>query len=690
MSILSKVRRALRGEVSPGTALLESARRAFVSTRRRDEHVRLQQQGQQPARLTPKFAGLTPSALLAHFRERVEPNFFAGFNIPIQTQQSLVPAESETLLANAERIINTRSWPLLGLTDYTFVDWHRDPLSNYDWPLEFYSKINLLRNDGSDVRLVWELNRLGHLVTLARAYSLSADERFSAEFFRQVTSWDSRNPAGFGVNWICAMEVALRAQNLLGAFTVFRRAPGFDSEKLAQLLRIFDQHGTFIREHLEFSYLATSNHYLSDVAGLLWLGIMLPELDAAQSWREFGLRELLRELDKQVLNDGADFESSTGYHRFVLELFLYSLQLCSANGIEIEQRYWSKVHLMLKYLRAYLRPDGFAPLIGDSDGGRVLPIGARQGNDHSYLLPIGAVVFNDPQLKIGKAPAPPELFWLLGVEGLEKYQTLPAEAAAGSQQFPDAGLYTLRSGNDYLLLSASDAGVNGRGSHAHNDALSIEVSCCGRAFIVDPGTYVYTANLEERHLFRSTAYHSTVQIDDVEQNQTKKTTPFVIGNEAQPHLLSWVPDAESDSVSAEHYGYERLPQPVTHRRTATFHKHERLWLVEDEFFGTGEHKFTTRFHFDSGIELRNEGEFVQGHDPESDHKFFICPLDLSSSAELESQYTSKDYGRKTQSMSACWTSHGSVPAKVRWALVPVCANDDETQRLQVVTELRNP
>ena len=82
-----------------------------------------------------------------------------------------------------------------------------------------------------------------------------------------------------------------------------------------------------------------------------------------------------------------------------------------------------------------------------------------------------------------------------------------------SQAFPQAGTYIMRDGDLYLCFNASGAGINGRGSHGHNDALSIEVSAGGRAFIVDPGTYVYSADLQKRHEFRSTAYHSTVQID---------------------------------------------------------------------------------------------------------------------------------------------------------------------------------
>ena len=117
------------------------------------------------------------------------------------------------------------------------------------------------------------------------------------------------------------------------------------------------------------------------------------------------------------------------------------------------------------------------------------------GDDHGYLLAIGAALFDDAELKNDKQPAPPELLWMLGEEGVRKYQTLKPDATSASQQFPDAGVYLLRNDDLYLLLNASSAGLKGRGSHGHNDALSIEVSVCGRAFIVDPGTFVYTADL---------------------------------------------------------------------------------------------------------------------------------------------------------------------------------------------------
>src|SRR5437899_4874171 len=225
------------------------------------------------------------------------------------------------------------------------------------------------------------------------------------------------------------MEVALRAMNLLAAFTLFLRSPQMNEVALKDLLKLFDQHGAHILRNLEFSHIATSNHYLADVTGLLWIGVMLPELAAAQQWREFALRELLHEMDKQVLADGADYEASTGYHRLKLEMFLYSFVLCHLNGIYIAEGYWKKLRAMVDYVRAYLRPDGRAPLIGDSDSGQLLPIVRRAGNDHAYVLALGATVFHEPRFKPGTHASgvqhaggvrtePEELLWILGEQGV--------------------------------------------------------------------------------------------------------------------------------------------------------------------------------------------------------------------------------------------------------------------------------
>jgi len=413
---------------------------------------------------------------------------------------------------------------------------------------------------------------------------------------------------------------------------------------------------------------------------------MLPELSAAQEWREWALAEMLRELDKQILPDGAHYESSTGYHRFVLELFLYSFILCRANEIPIADKYWRKLHSMLVYLLAIVRTDGTMPLIGDSDGGQVLPLIPHSADEPAYLLALGAAVFADSHFKPNWLKTPPELLWVLGTQGLQDYEQLPTSSAkASSHEFPSAGTYVLREDDLCLLFNANGLHKNRPASHRHNDALSIEVSACGRAFIVDPGTYIYTADLRERRLFRSTAYHATVQIDGAEQSTIREDVPFAIGAEARVKVLSWETGLNQDRVVAEHSGYERLADQVTHRRAVTFKKTDRWWLVEDEIIGKGEHEIAVRFHFDSGLEISHfDNKNVLALDRTSGARLLVCPLDLDQTADLTDQFTSKHYGAKSASVSACWTTKTKQSGKFRWAIVPVRAGDDQNELMSVV------
>jgi hypothetical protein len=649
----------------------------------------------QPARLLPEFQKLTSAALLKHFRSRATPSFMPGFemaDVVAAKSQNVFPDDARRLIEAAWQITKEHRWPLLGFGAKAFgnpVDWHRDPLSGRVWPLDYHADISLWHNDGSDIRVLWELNRLGHMVTLGRAFAMTKEEEFAAEFFKQVESWHEQNPLGRGANWSCAMEVALRSMNLLAAFSLFRHSPSSSENRLALLLLMFDQHGAHIKRNLEFSYVATSNHYLSDVTGLLWLGVMLPELSAAKEWREWALAEMLREMDKQVLPDGAHYEGSTGYHRFVLELLFYSFILCRANQLPIADKYWRKLHSMLVYLQAIVRPDGAAPLIGDSDGGQALPLIPHSADEAGHLLALGAAVFEDSRFKPNWLKTQLELLWVLGTQGLQDYEQLPTSSAkASSHAFPSAGTYVMRHDDLCLLFNANGPHKNRPASHRHNDALSVEVCAGGRAFIVDPGTYVYTADLRERHLFRSTSYHSTVQIDGAEQNTIREDAPFAIGAEARVRVLSWETRLDEDRVVAEHSGYERLPDRVTHRRAVTFKKADCWWLIEDEIIGKGEHEIAVRFHFDSGLEISHfDNKNVMTGDRTSGARLLVCPLDLDQTAALTDQFTSKHYGAKAASVSACWTTKTKLSCKFRWAIIPVRAGADPKEMMNIAKDV---
>ena len=126
--------------------------------------------------------------------------------------------------------------------------------------------------------------------------------------------------------------------------------------------------------------------------------------------------------------------------------------------------------------------------------------------------------------------------------------------------------------------------------------------------------------------------------------------PFVIGNEARPRVLEWKTSDDLDKVVAEHYGYSRLPAAVVHRRSVTFNKRERSWLIEDEFLGDGEHVYEVRFHFAPELDLQIHGASVEARGGNA--SLLVSLLSSDIEPVLESQPVSRDYGE----MSRCCVS----------------------------------
>ncbi len=319
-----------------------------------------------------------------------------------------------------------RIWRLLDGA-YVPIDWQLDFKSGYRWrEATWYRDITYGHVPGADVKVPWELGRLQHLPQLAIAYGmassgsdgLSAPKRYQQEFRNQVVDFLASNPPRYGVNWACTMDVAIRAANLLVAFDLFQaHGARFDLPFERLFLRAIHEHGRHIVTNLEWSPHLRANHYLADITGLLFVAAYLPATAESDVWLAFSAQELVDEVKTQFLQDGANFEASTSYHRLSAEMVVYStalllglppqkaaaLQTCDSSRTAGHSRlrpaplslspvpladtsretqiqspfpewYFERVEKMAEFTMHITKPTGSVPQIGDNDSGRFLKI----------------------------------------------------------------------------------------------------------------------------------------------------------------------------------------------------------------------------------------------------------------------------------------------------------------------------
>jgi hypothetical protein len=616
---------------------------------------------------------LSIAQVTTHIRQGNSPHLTVGLadleNTTIAIKQRF-PESVEQTLCEADAIVNHQILVFNRALQFGQpIDWHMDVETEVRWPMLHHTRMPVAQGKSSDVRALWELNRLHHFVTLGRAYALSKDERYTTEFIYQLTSWWEANPPNFGINWVVAMETGIRATNLIAALELFRASPMLTDVVIELVLKILLAHSRFIRANLEFSHRISSNHYLSNLIGLFVTGATMPYLQEANAWLKFSTAELLKEMNRQILADGADFEASINYHRLVLEIFLLFFTLSKTSGVELPEDFRAKLEAMFDFVCAYLKPNGEAPLLGDSDDGRLLKFKERSSTEHSYLLSIAAVLFDKEKFKQTRQ-LDEEAIWWFGSESLKKFARLPLCQIQSSADFNKAQIFVQRKDSLYLIADCGDHGAKGRGSHAHSDALSFELSAYGQTLLRDPGTYVYTASKRWRHLFRSTAYHNTVRIDRKEISEINPDQPFALGTNVLPKINSWQSDDERDVLDAEHYGYQRLAEPVIHRRIITFDKQQNYWILEDIFTGAGNHLFEFFFNFDAGLQIKvAENGSTMGYSKTS--ALFIAP---KSNHPFEIKQTchwvSPSYRTRLPSSGIIYSLRAHVPFKNVMMLIP--------------------
>lgn len=239
-----------------------------------------------------------------------------------------------------------------------------------------------------------------------------------------------------------------------------------------------------------------------------------------------------------------------------------------------------------------------------------------------------------------------------------------------SKAFPDSGIYIMRKNDLYMIVDCGPNGQNGNGGHAHNDTLSFELYAGDKTFIVDPGTYIYTADYKMRNLFRSTAYHNTIVVDKEEMNRFDKYELFAMKDDAMPIVNKWLVTDEYDFLDAQHNGYTRLSDSVIHRRQILFSKIDRFWLICDLLTGQQkQHRIEQYFHFaPMPIEKINQSTVITNN--EGTNLLLMRTDDYEYNLELIDGWVSYSYGTKTESQIAKYSGEFLLPVRLVTVLYP--------------------
>jgi len=603
--------------------------------------------------------------------------------------QSCSAASRHVILGVGDLLVDGR-FPFLGYDTVALgipPAWNRDFVSGKDWPQIDASRIKIVRHDGSDVKVPWELSRLQFLPVLAKAHLLTGERRYRDTARTLVSEWIDQNPVGVGVNWTTAMEVALRAISiclLLDLLWPLRQDEQLWLEKVAHSLW---QHLLYIEGNLEFSHIVRSNHYISNIVGLFCLSTFLdgPQME---SRRRSYQRCVEEEILKQTYEDGGDYEASTGYQILVTQMFTSAFLLMKATGTSPAAEFVARLRKMYSFAAALADSRDRIPHIGDCDDGRVelslddleqvlsMPVPQRSSLTISNFLGTASALFGD--FDRGRFE---DATWY-GLAPTERAKLSTASSTStrppGILLFPQSGAAIVRQEGWEALFFAFPNGGHGKGSHTHNDKLSFVLRLNGEELFGDSGSGVYSRDWVARNRFRSTAAHNTVLVDGTEQNRIlpQANYLFVLGDEARVTPIEWQRISDGFVLSASHFGYHELR--VTHSRRLTLTAGHVV--IEDILDGTGEHQFELNLHVSPGWKMEpqsSEGKVLSLRLEGASSVSMVVTAPAHLKLEVRPAPISRSYGSSFSASCMCVRGRSTLPLTI----VTQIARDDSAKEI---------
>ena len=383
------------------------------------------------------------------------------------------------------------------------ISWHYNPITKAKiqnnirwWEIPDFSE------ELGDIKIIWEASRLTHFIYFARAYLITKDKKYYNAFSSELEHWLRGNKYGYGANYKCGQECALRMISALFAYSVFGVHITYSDEfNMKQLVQ-----ESYKKISSNFFYAhkcIKNNHTFSEVCGLI-IGAWCENnnIKLVNSYKL--LNEIILE---QFSKDGLYLQYSFNYQRFSLQIIECVMKISEQTGVEISQEAKSRVSKSILLLYQCQDDDGRVPNYGSNDGSLIFPVSACNYSDFRPMLNSLYLSISNERLY---PPGNYDEEWCWFGSNLSKEYEIETECRKSSA-FSIGGLYTIRRNSGFIMICLNDY----QSRPTHMDGLHIDLWHKNVNILCDSGTYSYASQVGQ--YLAGTQGHNTAYVNNTQQ-----------------------------------------------------------------------------------------------------------------------------------------------------------------------------
>jgi hypothetical protein len=413
--------------------------------------------------------------------------------------------EAESILKGDYLFFSSKKFTL-GV-DY---DWVSNPDTGFKYDIsKHWSEINDYSSESGDIKYVWEKSRFSFLNTIIRYdYHFVNDQ---SEFvFNEIENWIDKNPINMGPNYVCSQEMTIRCFNWIFALNYYKNSKNLTNNRFLKIINTIYWHADHIYKNINFSRIAVrNNHAITECLGIYTFGLLFPSFPNSTKWKLDGKKWFENEISYQVYNDGTFLQFSMNYHRVLVQLFTWAIQINKLNDLPFNYDVFIKAKKSLKFLLSCMNSNnGMLPNYGANDGTLFFKLGVQEFRDFRPQL-------EALSLSMGLSwphSSCEDKYWF-GLEATSVITVTKDQSVLTS--FQNGGYYIINDNEDATLTFVRCGSHKDRPSQADNLHLDLWIN--GENILRDAGSYKYNTNKSDLNYFFGSKSHNTVTLGDNDQ-----------------------------------------------------------------------------------------------------------------------------------------------------------------------------
>jgi hypothetical protein len=453
-------------------------------------------------------------------------------------------------------------------------NWITNPDSGFVYDInKHFTQVEDYSKTSGDIKYVWEKSRFNHLTVIFR-YDYHFEEDKSEMVFKEIEDWIQKNPINQGPNYKCSQEITIRIFNWLFALYYYKNSKNLTESRFSNIINAIYWQCHHVYENINFSRIAVrNNHAITESLGIYTFGILFPFFEDAKKWKKNGKKWLEKEIEYQIYSDGTFLQFSMNYHRVVIQLLTYAIQINKLNDTPFDPTFYNRANKSLVFLYNCMNPEnGYLPNYGANDGALFFKLCTQEYRDYRPQLESLAYSLNYNW----KLTNSEEKYWF-GINQININQSINKEISLVNN-FSVGGYYLFRDNIDNSFTFIRCGNHKDRPSQADNLHIDIWVDC--QNILRDAGSYKYNTEPKYLNYFGSTAAHNCLTID--KKNQMLKGDRFIWFFWTQKENAEIIENENSFYFKGTIKAYTYLDKNFLHTRTIKKNKGELMWQIIDE------------------------------------------------------------------------------------------------------------